>query len=122
MKLKKVEKTICDVTGEELLPMLYELEQSIYAFAQKANMKDVFTAEGATNEEKGLKIFDNLTKKMLKEYPKDTLEIIGRMCMIEPENIGQYSAMEILSYLPVLFANKDIKRFFLSLLEIMKKA
>lgn len=63
----------------------------------------------------------NLSKildSILDEHPDETLELLGLMCFVEPEDVDNYSVEFYLDAVSELLSNKAVIRFFTSLVQL----
>lgn len=81
--------------------------------------------EGATQEEKD-KILQEQAKKnlskmldaILETNSDDTLDLIALLCFVEPENVDDHEMSEYIGALSELISNRDVLRFFTSLMRL----
>lgn len=115
-----VEKTIVSTT-ENILPYLYRIQAKIGAILKDVDINKILGGVKGTDVEQGLEIIDRILELFFSKKPKETLEIIGLCCFVEPEKLSEYNSMELLSYVPKILTDPNVRRFFSSLLQILKK-
>lgn len=83
------------------------------------------TAEDAPEEEKKAamqkqikKNLDAMLDAIMDEHPDETLELLGLMCFVEPENIDDHTVTEYLDSLTELINNQSVLSFFTSLMQL----
>ena len=83
------------------------------------------TAEDANEEEKKAamqkqikKNLDAMLDAIMDEHPDETLELLGLMCFVEPENIDDHTVTEYLDSLTELINNQSVLSFFTSLMQL----
>lgn len=81
--------------------------------------------EGATQEEKDAILQEqakkNLSKMLdaiLETNSEETLDLIALLCFVEPENVDDHEMSEYIGALSELISNKEVLRFFTSLMRL----
>ena len=132
MKTKKVEKTIATCTPSEFMAQGYRLAGKVKALFEMAGIADIRKRmpeykEEDTPEERRDKmqkqgkenlwaIFDELFGK----YPKETTEVFGLMCFIEPAEIDSYNGMELMAKCIDMLGDENVATFLVSLSKILR--
>lgn len=132
MKTKKVEKTIATCTPSEFMAQGYRIAGKAKALFEMAGIADIRKRmpeykEDDTPEERKEKmqkqgkenlwaIFDELFGK----YPKETTELFGLMCFIEPTDIDSYNGMELTATCIDMLGDENVATFLVSLSKILR--
>lgn len=64
---------------------------------------------------------ENLTRildAILEEHPQETLELLGLLCFIDPENVDDYSVADYLTAASEIIGNEAVLDFFTSLMRL----
>ena len=102
MERKEIGKTIATCTPSEFMAQCYKI-------AGKAKLKK----QGRDNL---WAIFDELFGK----YPKETTELFGLMCFIEPSEIDNYNGMELTAKCIDMLGDENVATFLVSLSKILR--
>lgn len=81
--------------------------------------------EGQSQEERR-KVLEEQIKKntsrmldaALEEHPQETIELLGLMCFVEPENVDDYPISYYLKAFLEVVSDKDVVGFFTSLMKL----
>lgn len=76
-------------------------------------------------EAKEKKVKENLSAmldSMLEDHPDETLEILGLLCFIEPEDVDNHDMTEYIQAMNDLLENQAVLGFFTSLMQLGAKA
>ena len=81
--------------------------------------------EGQSREERR-KVLEEQMKKnasrmltaVLEEHPQETIELLGLMCFIEPENVDDYPVSYYLRAFSEVVNDEDVVSFFTSLMKL----
>lgn len=81
--------------------------------------------EDASDEEKKAAInkqvkenLNGMLDKILDEYPKETAELLGLLCFIEPEDLENHKASELFSAAAEIMNSQEVIDFFYSLAKL----
>lgn len=81
--------------------------------------------DGMTDEEKKnavqKQVKANLTAMLdsiLEEHPKETAELLGLLCFVEPEDLEKHSMFEFMGAATELINNPEVLNFFTSLVRL----
>lgn len=77
-----------------------EEKESIYREKLKSNINDVLA-------------------ELMQNKPEQTAKVLGLMCFIEPDDIGNHKGIELLMPAMELLANKEVLDFLFSLISSM---
>lgn len=79
-----------------------------------------------TSEEKENKMIEAQVKEningvfdsIMEDHPDETLELLGLLCFVEPEDVDNYEVTEYLESFNDLIKNKAVVDFFISLIRL----
>ena len=79
--------------------------------------------DGASDEEKETALQKQATENInaildaiLEDHPEETMELLGLLCFVEPENIDDYEVVDYLNAFSEIIGNKAVIGFFQSLM------
>ena len=87
-----------DMTDEEIAKIREEHKEKLKA-QSKQNMMDMLDA-------------------ILEEHPKETLEILGMVCFLEPKEVEKCKGIELMNDAMEVLTDKEVLRFFTSCLNL----
>ena len=132
MSKKEITKTIATCTPSEFMAQGYRLAGKAKALFEMAGIAEIRKRmpeykEEDTPEERKEKmqkqgkenlwaIFDELFGK----YPKETTEVFGLMCFIEPAEIDSYNGMELMAKCIDMLGDENVATFLVSLSKILR--
>lgn len=123
-------KTLATCTPREFLKQTAKIRHRAESWLDMTNILNIRKnapdiPKDATVEEKQNIIMaqakKNLSKildAILDEHPDETLELLGLMCFVEPEDVDNYSIEFYLDAVSELISNKAVIRFFTSLVQL----
>lgn len=98
------------------LTKVMEIRKRLPELPQGAKPEDVKKAR----QEQAKKNFSSILDSVLEEHPQETAELLGMLCFIEPEDLGNHSMLEIISSVNELIASPDVLSFFTSLTQLVQ--
>ena len=93
-----------------------EIRKRLPELPQGAKPEDVKKAR----QEQTKKNFSSILDSVLEEHPQETAELLGMLCFIEPEDLGNHSMLEIISSVNELIASPEVLSFFTSLTQLVQ--
>lgn len=93
-----------------------EIRKRLPELPQGAKPEDVKKAR----QEQAKKNFSSILDSVLEEHPQETAELLGMLCFIEPEDLGNHSMLEIISSVNELIASPEVLSFFTSLTQLVQ--
>lgn len=93
-----------------------EIRKRLPELPQGAKPEDVKKAR----QEQAKKNFSAILDSVLEEHPQETAELLGMLCFIEPEDLGNHSMLEIISSVNELIASPAVLSFFTSLTQLVQ--
>lgn len=93
-----------------------EIRKRLPELPQGAKPEDVKKAR----QEQAKKNFSSILDSVLEEHPQETAELLGMLCFIEPEDLGNHSMLEIISSVNELIASPEVLSFFTSLMQLVQ--
>lgn len=98
------------------LTKVMEIRKRLPKLPQGAKPEDVKKAR----QEQAKKNFSAILDSVLEEHPQETAELLGMLCFIEPEDLGNHSMLEIISSVNELIASPEVLSFFTSLTQLVQ--
>lgn len=98
------------------LTKVMEIRKRLPELPQGAKPEDVKKAR----QEQAKKNFSSILDSVLEEHPQETAELLGMLCFIEPEDLGNHSMLEIISSVNELIASPEVLSFFTSLTQLVQ--
>ena len=98
------------------LTKVMEIRKRLPELPQGAKPEDVKKAR----KEQAKKNFSSILDSVLEEHPQETAELLGMLCFIEPEDLGNHSMLEIISSVNELIASPEVLSFFTSLTQLVQ--
>ena len=111
-------KTIANCNPIEFLQQTNKIRHAVSKYFKDTEILEIRKrkpTEGATVAEQAKKNLDDMIDTALDKYPRETAEILGLMCFIEPTEIEKYTAAELLTPALELLNSKAVVNFFISL-------
>lgn len=93
-----------------------EIRKRLPELPQGAKPEDVKKAR----QEQAKKNFSSILDSVLEEHPQETAELLGMLCFIEPDDLGNHSMLEIISSVNELIASPEVLSFFTSLTQLVQ--
>lgn len=93
-----------------------EIRKRLPELPQGAKPEDVKKAR----QEQAKKNFSAILDSVLEEHPQETAELLGMLCFIEPDDLGNHSMLEIISSVNELIASPEVLSFFTSLMQLVQ--
>lgn len=93
-----------------------EIRKRLPELPQGAKPEDVKKAR----QEQAKKNFSAILDSVLEEHPQETAELLGMLCFIEPDDLGNHSMLEIISSVNELIASPEVLSFFTSLTQLVQ--
>lgn len=98
------------------LTKVMEIRKRLPELPQGAKPEDVKKAR----QEQAKKNFSSILDSVLEEHPQETAELLGMLCFIEPDDLGNHSMLEIISSVNELIASPEVLSFFTSLTQLVQ--
>lgn len=98
------------------LTKVMEIRKRLPELPQGAKPEDVKKAR----QEQAKKNFSAILDSVLEEHPQETAELLGMLCFIEPDDLGNHSMLEIISSVNELIASPEVLSFFTSLTQLVQ--
>lgn len=98
------------------LTKVMEIRKRLPELPQGAKPEDAKKAR----QEQAKKNFSAILDSVLEEHPQETAELLGMLCFIEPEDLGNHSMLEIISSVNELIASPEVLSFFTSLTQLVQ--
>ena len=98
------------------LTKVMEIRKRLPELPQGAKPEDVKKAR----QEQAKTNFSSILDSVLEEHPQETAELLGMLCFIEPEDLGNHSMLEIISSVNELIASPEVLSFFTSLMQLVQ--
>lgn len=98
------------------LTKVMEIRKRLPELPQGAKAEDVKKAR----QEQAKKNFSAILDSVLEEHPQETAELLGMLCFIAPEDLGNHSMLEIISSVNELIASPEVLSFFTSLMQLVR--
>lgn len=98
------------------LTKVMKIRKRLPELPQGAKPEDVKKAR----QEQAKKNFSAILDSVLEEHPQETAELLGMLCFIEPEDLGNHSMLEIISSVNELIASPEVLSFFTSLTQLVQ--
>lgn len=107
-------KFIFDCEDEILLPFTYDFSEDVEKFLKLTKVLDIRKNRDASipREEQGKKNLKDMFRRVSKEYPKETSELLAKLWVLE----GGEKAPNALTTFTKIITNKDVLDFFTSLM------
>lgn len=123
-------KNLANCKPSEFLKQTNRIRKSVSKWLTDTDVMNIRrrmpnTAKDAPEEEKKAamqkqikKNLDAMLDAIMDEHPDETLELLGLMCFVEPENIDDHTVTEYLDSLTELINNQSVLSFFTSLMQL----
>ena len=114
-------KTIANCNPIEFLQQTNKIRHAVSKYFEDTEILEIRKrkpTEGVTVAEQAKKNLDDMLDTALDKYPRETAEILGLMCFIEPTEIEKYTAAELLTPALELLNSKAVVNFFISLAKV----
>ena len=114
-------KTIANCNPIEFLQQTNKIRHAVSKYFKDTKIFEIRKrkpTEGVTAAEQAKKNLDDMLDTALEKYPRETAEILGLMCFIEPTEIEKYTAAELLTPALELLNSKAVVNFFISLANV----
>ena len=98
------------------LTKVMEIRKRLPELPQGAKPEDVKKAR----KEQAKKNFSSILDSVLEAHPQETAELLGMLCFIEPEDLGNHSMLEIISSVNELIASPEVLSFFTALTQLVQ--
>lgn len=98
------------------LTQIMEIRKRMPAIPKSATADDIKKAR----QEQAKKNFSAILDSVLEEHPQETAELLGMLCFIEPDDLGNHSMLEIISSVNELVASQEVLSFFTSLTQLVQ--
>ena len=98
------------------LTKVMEIRKRLPELPQGAKPEDVKKAR----QEQAKKNFSSILDSVLEEHPQETVELLGMLCFIEPDDLENHSMLEIISSVNELIASPEVLSFFTSLTQLVQ--
>lgn len=111
-------KFIFDCGDEILLPFTYDFSEDVEKFLKETKVLEIRKNRDADLDLKtqGKKNLKDMLKRLCKEYPKETGELLAKLWVLEE---GE-KAPNAFTTLTKVFSNKDVMDFFTSLMALVR--
>ena len=123
-------KTLANCTPREFLKQTAKIRHKAADWLDMTQIMEIRKEmpeipKDATREEKQ-KLIQDQTKKnlskifdaILDEHPDETLDLLGLMCFVEPEDVDKHDVGFYLDAISELISNESVIRFFTSLVQL----
>ena len=123
-------KSLANCKPTEFLKQSNKIRKSVSKWLTLTGVQEIrkqlpAIPEGADDEEMRSLIRDQAIKNankiieiILEKYPEETLELLGLLCFVEPEDIDNHTVAEYLGCFKDLISNEDVIGFFISLISL----
>ena len=114
-------KTIANCNPIEFLQQTNKIRHAVSKYFEDTEILEIRKrkpTEGVTVAEQAKKNLDDMLDTALDKYPRETAEVLGLMCFIEPADIEKYTAAELLTPALELLNSKAVVNFFISLARV----
>lgn len=114
-------KTIANCNPIEFLQQTNKIRHAVSKYFEDTEILEIRKrkpTEGVTVAEQAKKNLDDMLDTALDKYPRETAEVLGLMCFIEPTDIEKYTAAELLTPALELLNSKAVVNFFISLARV----
>lgn len=120
-------KTIANCTPVEFLVQTNKIRKATADWLTLTNIMEIrkrvpnFTEDmdDAAKRDAARKIAKENIAEMLEsamgEHPKETAELLGMLCFIDPEDLDNHTMFEILTPVSEMISNQEVIDFFISL-------
>ena len=122
-------KNLANCSPVEFLVQSNKIRKSVESWLEltkvaeiRKNMPEI--PEGATKEQineliakQGKENIRKMLDSMLEEHPKETAELLGLLCFIEPKDLEKHKMVEIISSVNDILNSKEVIDFFTSLMQ-----
>ena len=126
-------KTLANCTPREFLVQTNRIRKHVANWLELTKVLEIrkrppVFPEGATEEEKKEisreQAKENIYAMMdaaMEEHAKETAELIGLLCFIEPEDLDNHKPLEFVKPIAELLDDEDVIGFFTSLMRLERK-
>jgi hypothetical protein len=114
-------KTIANCNPIEFLQQTNKMRHAVMKYLKDTEIFEIRKRqppEGVTVTEQAKKNLSDMLDVALENYPRETAEILGLACFIEPQDIENHTAAELLTPALELLNSKAVVDFFISLLKL----
>ena len=114
-------KTIANCNPIEFLQQTNKIRHAVAKYFKDTEILEIRKrkpTDGVTVAEQAKKNLDDMLDTALEKYPRETAEVLGLMCFIEPTEIEKYTAAELLTPALELLNSKAVVNFFISLARV----
>lgn len=114
-------KTIANCNPIEFLQQTNKIRHAVSKYFKDTEILEIRKrkpTEGVTVAEQAKKNIDDMLDTALEKHPRETAEVLGLMCFIEPADIEKYTAAELLTPALELLNSKAVVNFFISLARV----
>lgn len=123
-------KTLANCTPREFLKQTARIRHRAEAWLDMTKILDIRKhapeiPKDATDEEKQKIVYGQAKKNLSKildavldEHPDETLELLGLLCFVEPEEVDNHTIDFYLDAVSDLLSSKAVIRFFTSLVQL----
>ena len=122
-------KNLANCSPVEFLVQSNKIRKSVESWLEltkvaeiRKNMPEI--PEGATKEQineliakQGKENIRKMLDSMLEEHPKETAELLGLLCFIEPKDLEEHKMVEIIGSVNDILNSKEVIDFFTSLMQ-----
>lgn len=120
-KSKPIEKTLANCNPIEFLEQGGKIKHKVEKYFKDTGILELrkrMPPEGVTVEEQAKKNRSDMLDIALEKYPRETAEILGLACFIEPEDIESYKGIDFLVPAVELLNSEVVVNFFISLVKL----
>lgn len=126
-------KNLANCKPSEFLVQTNKIRKSVEKWLKLTDIMNIRknvppVKEGQTPEERKAELLkqskQNINKMLdaiLEEHPQETLELLGLMCFVEPEDVDNHTVSEYLMSFTELMNDEAVLGFFTSLMNLGQK-
>ena len=123
-------KTLANCTPKEFLVQTNKIRKSVSKWLELTKILEIRKTQpevdaAASAEEKKAALEKQVRRNLsaildtiLDEYPSETVEMLGLLCFIEPDDLDNHSMTEILANVTDIISSKEVLSFFISLTQL----
>lgn len=103
-------RTIANCSPREFLAQTNRIRRSAARWLEMSGAAAILRSEGELRGK-----VDGLLRGVLEKCPEETMELLGLMCFIEPEELDRHSVAELLGAAREIAGCPEVVDFFISL-------
>lgn len=114
-------KTLANCNPIEFLQQTAKIKRKVEKYLKDTGILELrkrMPPDGVTVEEQSRKNISDMLDLALEQYPRETAELLGLMCFVEPKDIENYKGIDFLTPAIEMLNSEVVISFFTSLTKL----